>query len=87
MAFRELPVDTLSKTFLTLQKVMEESIRVDGGNEYKLPHMKKDKLIKNLSTYNVECSQECYESALGKLAERLEAEQELRARLEGDGDS
>ncbi|KAH9103000.1 hypothetical protein AeMF1_020566 [Aphanomyces euteiches] len=40
-AFYELPMDTLSKNFITLQKVMEQSILLHGDNNYKLPHMPK----------------------------------------------
>ncbi|KAF0717577.1 Aste57867_2222 [Aphanomyces stellatus] len=53
-ALFEFPVETLSKTFITLQKVMETSISIRGGNEFKLPHMKKDSTISDLSTFNVE---------------------------------
>jgi hypothetical protein len=57
-AFLEMPVDTLSKTFLTLQKVMEESMARQGSNDYKLPHMKKDKTIKDFSRFNLTCNQD-----------------------------
>ncbi|KAH9094946.1 hypothetical protein LEN26_018040 [Aphanomyces euteiches] len=42
-AFSQLSHETLAKTFLTLQKVMELSMEVGGGNNFKLPHMYKDK--------------------------------------------
>ncbi|RHY25561.1 hypothetical protein DYB25_013173 [Aphanomyces astaci] len=37
-----LPWRVLDKTFMTLQKVMEESMNVQGDNVYKLPHLRKD---------------------------------------------
>ncbi|KAF0705499.1 hypothetical protein AaE_014485 [Aphanomyces astaci] len=54
-SFHELPVDTLSKTFITLQKVMEKTLENMGKNDYKLPHMRKDASIKDLSLFNVNC--------------------------------
>ncbi|KAF0703981.1 hypothetical protein AaE_015163 [Aphanomyces astaci] len=41
-AFTDLPWRVLDKTFMTLQKVMEESMNVQGDNVYKLPHLRKD---------------------------------------------
>ncbi|KAH9135628.1 hypothetical protein AeRB84_019004 [Aphanomyces euteiches] len=41
-SFCELPMNTLAKSFLTLQGVMESSMEIHGCNNYKLPHMKKD---------------------------------------------
>ncbi|RHY21359.1 hypothetical protein DYB36_011397 [Aphanomyces astaci] len=38
----DLPWRVLDKTFMTLQKVMEESMNVQGDNVYKLPHLRKD---------------------------------------------
>jgi len=76
-AFVEMPHETLSKTFLTLQKVMEESIAIGGCNNYKLPHMHKDKTIKDLTAFNLECKMESYERALATLAARIEQETRL----------
>ncbi|KAF0705951.1 hypothetical protein AaE_014312, partial [Aphanomyces astaci] len=70
-AFYELPVDTLSKTFITFQKVLEKSIEIQGSNDYKLPHMNKDTTIKNLSSFTVECNSTTYEDALVHLSCRL----------------
>ncbi|ETV81952.1 hypothetical protein H257_05490 [Aphanomyces astaci] len=53
-SFYELPVDTVSKTFITLQKVMEKCIEIHGSNDYKLPHMKKDAMISDFTSFNVE---------------------------------
>jgi hypothetical protein len=38
--------DTLNRSFLTLQAVMNEILKVDGGNNFKLPHVSKEALIK-----------------------------------------
>ena len=45
--FLFLQTKKLNNVFLTLQKVMETIILKDGGNEYKLPHMSKEKLERN----------------------------------------
>ncbi|RHY26548.1 hypothetical protein DYB25_012662 [Aphanomyces astaci] len=37
----------LDKTFMTLQKVMEEAFKLEGDNVYKLPHLKKDVQLKS----------------------------------------
>ncbi|RHY21077.1 hypothetical protein DYB36_012045, partial [Aphanomyces astaci] len=37
-----LPWRVLDKTIMTLQKVMEESMKLQGDNVYKLPHLRKD---------------------------------------------
>lgn len=41
-SFDNMPPNTLNKVFLTLQNCMIESIKVKGGNNYRLPHMAKD---------------------------------------------
>ncbi|KAF0709304.1 Aste57867_5993 [Aphanomyces stellatus] len=66
-SFYELPVETLSKTFITLQKVMELSMEVHRSNNYKLPHLQKDSTIKNFSTFRVDCSSVIFDSALNQL--------------------
>ncbi|DAZ99814.1 TPA: hypothetical protein N0F65_001323 [Lagenidium giganteum] len=43
-AFEELPADTLDDTFITLQTVMEACLLAGGGNQFKTPHINKDKL-------------------------------------------
>ncbi|KAF0730141.1 hypothetical protein AaE_009321 [Aphanomyces astaci] len=45
-AFNDLDWRVLDKTFMTLQKVLEESLKIGGDNAYKLPHMHKDKLAR-----------------------------------------
>ncbi|ETV93467.1 hypothetical protein H310_12518 [Aphanomyces invadans] len=41
-ALKNLKWTTLDKSFMSLQKVLEESMKMDGNNVYKLPHLKKD---------------------------------------------
>ncbi|KAF0685579.1 Aste57867_22566 [Aphanomyces stellatus] len=67
-AFVELPNANLSKTFITLQKVLEKSLDIHGGNTYKFPHMSKDANIKDLASYNVECDPEVLVSALSHMS-------------------
>jgi hypothetical protein len=43
-AFSEYPVQKLEANFLTLQSVMLEVMKSNGGNEYNLLHLKKDTL-------------------------------------------
>lgn len=67
-AFKKLTPHSLNNTFLSLQQHMESSMMVDGGNNYKEPHMKKDK--RRRAGENIEvftCSQEAYDIATAKL--------------------
>ncbi|KAF0743340.1 hypothetical protein Ae201684_001817 [Aphanomyces euteiches] len=80
-AFRELPSISLSKNFLTLQKVMEISMSLGGDNNYKLPHMRKDVCIENLLEYNVECDQASFENALIQLDYRLGEEAYMEGQM------
>ncbi|ETV83432.1 hypothetical protein H257_04159 [Aphanomyces astaci] len=50
---------------------MEKSIEINGSNEYKLPHMKKDAAIAYLAFFNVECDAANYEGPLIHLNNRL----------------
>ncbi|ETV75133.1 hypothetical protein H257_10699 [Aphanomyces astaci] len=45
-AFNDLDGRVLDKTFMVLQKVLEESLKIGGDNAYKLPHLHKDKLAR-----------------------------------------
>ncbi|RHY40041.1 hypothetical protein DYB30_009416 [Aphanomyces astaci] len=45
-AFNELDWRILDKTFVTLVRVMEESMKMGGDNSYKLPHQSKDKMAR-----------------------------------------
>ena len=49
----------------------QKSIEIQGNNDYKLPHMKKDKTINNLSLFNVECNSSTYEDALVHVTSRV----------------
>ena len=45
-AFWEMPPYFLLKVWISLQQCMIETLKCDGNNTYKLPHMKKDMLFK-----------------------------------------
>ena len=42
--FDEYESHSLEKVFITLQSCMIETMKCDGGNGYKIPHMNKDRL-------------------------------------------
>ncbi|RHY39373.1 hypothetical protein DYB30_002754 [Aphanomyces astaci] len=44
-AWAAVSTTTLNKNFLTLQRCLQEVILDTGGNDYKIPHMKKDVLL------------------------------------------
>ncbi len=44
--FNKLPSEKIDCCFLTLQSVLGKIIATDGGNDYKIPHLSKTKLIK-----------------------------------------
>jgi hypothetical protein len=44
-SYDHLPSVTLGKVFVTLQKVMELVILNDGSNNFKLPHLGKERLL------------------------------------------
>ncbi|KAF0714687.1 Aste57867_3751 [Aphanomyces stellatus] len=64
LAFDEMPIESLAKTFITLQSVMERAMEVNGGNNYKLPHLHKDKCIDDLASFNVACAPSTHQAAL-----------------------
>lgn len=41
------PTEELNNVFLTLQSCMVEVMQTLGGNNYKIPHINKKKLIRN----------------------------------------
>jgi len=45
-AFEDCPIVTLKKLWVTHQSVMNEIIKCAGHNQFKIPHMNKDKLEK-----------------------------------------
>ncbi|ETV64993.1 hypothetical protein H257_18202 [Aphanomyces astaci] len=50
--FNAIQSQVLDKTFMTLQKVMEEAFKLEGDNVYKLPHLKKDMQLKSETVEN-----------------------------------
>ena len=43
-ALDEFPSDKLNRIWLTLHSVMNEILKHDGGNDYKIPHLNKEKM-------------------------------------------
>ncbi|ETV75776.1 hypothetical protein H257_10147 [Aphanomyces astaci] len=68
-SYDELPMETLSKTFITLQKVMEKTLETFGTNDYKIPHMNKN-AIKDVTLYNVRCDPSVHKNAVAFLSQR-----------------
>ena len=67
-AFDTLSSKTLENTFLTLQKVLELAIASLGGNQFKLPHVGKEKLRrKNLLPDNLSCDKTIFLRGMMKL--------------------
>ena len=46
-AYNIFPTEELNNVFLTLQSCMVEVMKILGSKNYKIPHMNKQKLIKN----------------------------------------
>jgi antitoxin component of RelBE/YafQ-DinJ toxin-antitoxin module len=74
-AYDAYDVNTLAKVYVTLQSVLVQIMKNQGGNTYKIIHMGKDKLIKegNLPD-TLEVDSELYEETL-KLIEEYENQQ------------
>ena len=51
-AFDEYPAERSNRIFLTLQACMIEVLRDNGGNRYKVPHMRKE-VLQRLGTLPV----------------------------------
>ncbi|XP_042067053.1 uncharacterized protein LOC121810323 [Salvia splendens] len=47
-SFEELTPQTLNKVFLTLQSCLTKILEVHGGNNYKIPHLNKDRLSRTV---------------------------------------
>ena len=63
-AFSMYSPDKLSKNFISLQSVMYESLKVNGSNDYKLPHNQKYQIAPSFLPYhNVECAYDVVEQA------------------------
>jgi hypothetical protein len=74
-AFNELSPETLEKVWITLMGCMEESLWVNGGNNYTIPHLKKDASLRNnqLPT-SLEVSDNLYNLSLSYLAENAQSD-------------
>ena len=88
-AFQELPEEKLKNIFYTLQKVHEAIILDRGGNDFKVPHFRKER--KELVTANIrnisidaEASR-IVDEYLGGIVEST-TERESMADLDIDGD-
>ncbi|XP_057780176.1 uncharacterized protein LOC130998786 [Salvia miltiorrhiza] len=46
ISFQELSAVTLNNVFLTLQRCLTEIMRVQGSNDYKIPHINKSRLLR-----------------------------------------
>lgn len=56
--------------FLTLQSVLESSISVDGGDNFKIQHGRKQNLTSfEKQNYNLTCNENIYENAVQKYEE------------------
>ncbi|KAF0693028.1 Aste57867_15977 [Aphanomyces stellatus] len=78
-AFQDLEWRVLEKTFMTLQKVVAESLKLNGDNVYKLPHLRKDKVLK---LEGIPLRPHCDEDAsraLEALHRRLEYERQVES--------
>ncbi|XP_019196986.1 PREDICTED: uncharacterized protein LOC109191356 isoform X2 [Ipomoea nil] len=67
-AFNEISVESLSNVFLTLQLCMVEVMKKFGGNNYKLPHINKQKLAREgLLPTTISCDPELLIEAISSL--------------------
>ncbi|XP_057775076.1 uncharacterized protein LOC130994057 [Salvia miltiorrhiza] len=83
-SFNELAPMTLNKVFLSLQGCMIEIMKVKGQNCYKLPHMKKDALLRQqLLPQCLEVPTDLVKETIAYLREKGEVEgiEELEHRL------
>ncbi|XP_028127419.1 uncharacterized protein LOC114323924 [Camellia sinensis] len=66
--FEELSRETLDHVFVTLQACMLEVMKINSGNNYKLPHMEKRKLMRDGSLpCQIQCEPHVVENALAHL--------------------
>ncbi|XP_028060307.1 uncharacterized protein LOC114263922 [Camellia sinensis] len=67
-SFEELSWETLDHVFVTLQACILEVMKINGGNNYKLPHMAKRKLMRDGTLpYQIQCEPHVVENALAHL--------------------
>ncbi|ETW05208.1 hypothetical protein H310_04196 [Aphanomyces invadans] len=84
-AFEEHPLVRLNHTFLTLQSCVVETLKLFGGNGYKVPHKSKHKEERNgMLPENVLCPSVVFDAAMVKVDDMTSAEQRrvLAAELE-----
>ncbi|ETV69203.1 hypothetical protein H257_15032 [Aphanomyces astaci] len=74
-AWADVSSTTLNKNFLTLQRCLQEVILNQSGNDYKIPHMKKDVLhARDYSTHMNKLATEILESMqMGAICTQIEA--------------
>ncbi|KAF0715869.1 Aste57867_3131 [Aphanomyces stellatus] len=63
-AFDDLDWSVLDKTFMTLQRVMGEALKMGGDNAFKLPHSKKDKTARLGPVARVVCDPDTKRSSV-----------------------
>ncbi|KAF0685508.1 hypothetical protein As57867_022548, partial [Aphanomyces stellatus] len=66
-SFFEMPPETLAKTFVTLQSVIEIALENNGGNDFKVPHLQKDATIHDWGAFNLTCRPSVYTTALARM--------------------
>ena len=67
-SFDELSAQTLNNVFLTLQGCLTEILKVEGGNGYKTPHMKKERLSRlGILPITLEVEEEIVKAAVAYL--------------------
>ncbi|KAF0685854.1 Aste57867_22306 [Aphanomyces stellatus] len=86
-AFAELDWRVLDKTFMTLQKVMEEAFKINGDNAYKLPHLKKDAAAKKIGPRSLAYCDPDVCSAIDALNRRIDYEERVDSLVESFGTS
>lgn len=69
-SFEELSSDCLNRVFLSWQACMIEVMKVNGGNNYKLPHIGKSQLLRDGSViFALPCERQILENAMVHLQE------------------
>ncbi|KAL4569941.1 hypothetical protein LXL04_025589 [Taraxacum kok-saghyz] len=64
-SFKRMQSQQLNNVFLTLQTCMKEIIKVQGGNNYQIPHIGKDRLeLEGNLPLQIECDQNFIDEAL-----------------------
>ena len=71
--FHEYDPRTLEKNWVTLASVIDEILKCDGSNDYKIPHMNKDRILRETGALPLHL--EASDLAVEK-AEQFEREEE-----------